>query len=208
MYKLLFLFFLITIPLFSCNNENNNSKQTLDSLEKIKQKEKKLIEKQNEYIREQAEKKDVPTDYSNNLKPEYITSFFTKKIPNYETLPFAKGKQTIEDNKIYTFAKAQYEGNNRQSIILDIFDYGKGNIVPNKSVYDDIPSLDGKTTKFKNKYGKGFIEINSKLDYGRLEILIKDRFVVTARLNRNVKDTTQLINLLKYINLKKLSNTK
>lgn len=195
------LFLFIFINLISCNESNKNKAEKIDSVQLTKQ--------ELEYLKKMEEKKNQVYDFSNNLKPEEILEFLPKNISGFETLPNTMGTQSDDSGKLYTFAKGQYSNDNKQSIIIDIFDYGRGNEPPNKKIYDFPPDdLEAVATKFTSKYAKGFYLYDEKLNYSRLEVLVNNRFVVIVRFNRPNGNPEFVKEILNKVNLKKLKEVK
>ena len=201
MLNKVFLFLFIIINLISCKESNKNKAEKIDSVQLTKQ--------ELEYIKKMEEKKNQVYDFSNNLKPEEILEFLPKNIIGFETLPNTMGTQSDDSGKLYTFAKGQYSNENKQSIIIDIFDYGRGNEPPNKKIYDLPPDdLEAITTKYTNKYAKGFYLYDEKLNYARLEVMVNNRFVVIVRFNRPNGNPEFVKEIINKVNLKKLKEVK
>ncbi len=195
----LFIFFLI-FNFIACN-QNKNQVDKIDSIQ--------LSQKELEYLKKMEEKKNQYYDYSNNLTPEEIIEFLPKSLSGFETLPNTMGTQVDQSGKIYTFAKGQYTNENKQSIVIDIFDYGRGNEPPNKEIYDNPPDdLEAPAIKFSNKYSKGFYLYDQKLNYSRLDVLVNNRFVVIVRFNRPNENPEYVKDVLNKVNLRKLKDVK
>jgi len=201
MLNKVFLFLFIIINLISCKENKKNKAEKIDSVQLSKQ--------ELEYLKKMEEKKNQIYDFSNNLKPEEILEFLPKNISGFETLPNTMGTQSDDSGNLYTFAKGQYSNDNKQSIIIDIFDYGRGNEPPNKKIYDLPPEdLEAVATKYTNKYAKGFYLYDEKLNYSRLEVLVKNRFVVIVRFNRAKGNPEFVKEIINKVNLKKLKEVK
>ncbi|HRP01812.1 MAG TPA: hypothetical protein PLE30_04100 [Candidatus Kapabacteria bacterium] len=197
MSKFIAMFFVVLF-VFACNQEVKKNHITIDT--------NKLRAEENKYLQKMESKKNKQYNYLNNLTPEELISFLPNEIEGYEKLPNSMGTQSNDDGKLYTFVKGQYQSQSRQTIVIDIFDYGKGNEIPDKAIYTNPPKdLDSPATKYKDDFSEGFIILDKKLDYGRAEVLIHDRFVVVVRLNRNIQNDKQLIHILKLVKLEKLN---
>ncbi len=186
--------------LLSCNTDED-SKNNLKT--------KNRIAEENFYLAKMEAKENTPYNFSDNLKPEELAEFLPKSINGFETLPNSLGTQSTDDGKLFTFAKGQFSNSQRQSVIVDIFDYGKGNDIPNIKIYDEPPAdLDSPVKKFQNEYSKGFWLIDKKLKYSRLEVLVGNRFVVIVRFNRPSDNNEEILNILKAVKLKELKELK
>ncbi len=195
------LIIFIAFFIFSCNQDTKKIAISFDT--------NKLKAEEQKYLQKMENAKDKVYDYSNNFTPEELKEFLPTKIDNFETLPNSIGTQSNDDGRLSTFAKAQFQNNERQTIIVDIFDFGKDGEVPDIENYSNPPKdLDAPSHKYVDEFASGFINIDKKLDYGRLEVLINNRFVVVVRLNRNIKDNKQLIDIYKKINLDKIKSIK
>lgn len=193
------LILFIAFLFFSCQQDNKKIEISFDT--------NKLRAEEQKYLQKMESNKDKKYDFKDNFSPEKLKEFLPKQIKGFETLPNSIGTQSNEDGSLFTFAKAQFQSIDRQTIVVDIFDYGRNGKVPKIENYSTPPTdLDFPAIKYEDNYSKGFINIDQKLDYGRLEVLINDRFVVIVRLNKNIKVKDQLIEIYKNISLDKLKS--
>lgn len=206
---------LFALLVFSCNEKTKNEPIIDHKIENLKAKENttnesnKLKTEEQKYIQNLEKKKNKKLDYSNNLTSDELIELLPNRIDGFETLPNSSGVQENDDGSLFTFAKAQFQNENKQNIIIDIFDYGKKGSIPNKDNYTKPPKdLDSPTIKYKDEFSTGFYTIDKHLDYGRLEVLIKNRFVVVVRLNKNIDNEKLLIEILRKVKLSKLKNIK
>lgn len=194
-----FIFLFFSLFLFACNKEVQKNEIALDT--------NKLRAEEQKYIQKMEKIKNNEYDYSKNYTPEELKKFLPNEIAGFERLPNSIGTQSKEDGTLYTFAKGQFQNNERQNIVIDIFDYGAEQEVPDKNSYFNPPSdLDVPSKKFQDEFSDGFINIDKNLDQGRLEVLINNRFVVVVRINKNIKDVQQFIDIYKKVNIKKLKS--
>lgn len=206
-FKVLSSLFIILIFLssFQCSRDsqqNESQQSNNDSEYQMTPKEKAYFEKM-----EKLEKKEY--DFSKNLKPEDLVKYLPEKINGFETLPTSTGTQSTESGTLYTIAKVQFSNDKKQSVIIDIIDYGMGNPVPNIQIYDNPPNdLDVPTEKYQDKNVKGFLLWDEKLKYGRLEVLFENRFVITVRYNRPPNNKKLLGEFLQLVNFEKLKEIK
>ena len=195
----LILFAIIVLSLISCSQEIKKNDLTFDT--------NKLRAEEQKYLQKLEKINNKEYDFSNNFTPEELKKFLPKQITGFETLPNSIGTQSKEDGTLYTFAKAQFQNEDRQNIVIDLYDYGKGNEVPDKNNYFNPPKdLDVPSFKYTDDFSDGFINIDKNLDIGRLEVLVGDRFVIVVRINKNIKNDKQLIEIYKKVKIEKLIN--
>ena len=189
----------IALLFLSCQQDNKKIELSFDT--------NKLRAEEQKYLQKLENNKDKKYDFKDIFSPEKLKEFLPNQIVGFETLPNSIGTQSSEDGSLFTFAKAQFQNNDRQTIVVDIFDYGKNGKVPKIENYTTPPAdLDYPSLKYEDDFSKGFINIDQKLDYGRLETLVNQRFVIVVRLNKNIKGKDQLIEIYKNISLDKLKS--
>jgi hypothetical protein len=115
------------------------------------------------------------------------------------------GKTQETDTTFTVYVKKQFKSNQRKTLMFDIYDYGKGNPVPNKMIYDVPPQdLDAPAYPIQLPEAKGFFYWLDKRIYGHIEVIVANRFVVIVRLNGFNRDDKLLENYLKLVKLKDL----
>jgi hypothetical protein len=195
-----FTFFIVFL-LVSCNDKQFVKKTDSESLASH---DSSMTKKEKEYLEKQKKIENRQFNYDKNLKPEEIEKFFPVIIKGYETLPVSKGTMFDDNNELITYAKAQFDAKS-SSIIIDIMDYSKNAVIPNAGIYDNPPKdLDMPSEKFVMDDAKGFILWDVKNKFGRLEVLLKNRYVVVVRYNNPGNDKNVLKNIYKLIKINEL----
>lgn len=176
----------------------NSEQQRIDSLRSIKEKE--YLARQEQIVQEKVKTEIILKE--KNLSKETLLGFLPEKIDGFVGLPHMTGKTQDDDTSFTVFVKKQFkEVSGRKSVMFDLFDYGRGNKIPNEIIYEIVPGdLDAPATSYSNKYAGGFSYWLDQKAYGHLEVLVNKRFVLIIRLNgfnRDDKLFDKFINLVK-----------
>ncbi len=168
-----------------------------------------LTPKEKEYLKKQDEKKDRVISYENNIHQDNLSEFLPKSISGYEKLPGSSGRMVDNDGYVVTTTKGEYVSG-KKSINIDIFDYGRKPKIHNVDIYDNPPTdLEVPTIKVEHRGAKGFRYYDERMKYMRVEVLLKNRYLIIFRFNRPDVEREQALNYLDLIdfeNLIKLGN--
>jgi hypothetical protein len=202
-YKLIKFIFLLTFILVSCNDKQIIKKADSEPTP-LSSRDSALTRKEKEYLEKQKESSNRVINYDNNLKPEQLSKFLPGIINGFETLPVSTGTMDDENNKLITYVKAQFE-TKHSSVIIDIMDYGKNAVIPNIANYNNPPQdLDADVEKIVIESAKGFLLWDVKNKFGRLEVLLQNRFIVIVRYNNPGNDKNILKKIYKFIKINEL----
>ncbi len=183
----------------------NNGNENIDSIRSIKEQ---------EYLKnleEKSKKQELAEQYLvKNLTKDDLKSALPKSISGFNALPTITGKTQETDTSFTIYVKQQFKSNQNKTIMFDIYDYGKGNIIPNKIIYDIPPQdLDAPSYPIQLSNAKGYFYWLEQKVYGHIEVLVENRFVIIVRLNGFNRDDKLLENYLKLVKIKDLiSKTK
>lgn len=166
-----------------------------------------LSSKAKEYLAKQTEKATLPIAHENNIQTEKLIEILPKSIVGFEKLPNTSGQMVDDDGYVITTAKGEYKSG-KQSVIIDIFDYGKNPKIPNIEMYDNPPmDLEAPAEQVLYKGARGFKFYDDKHKYMRVELLLINRYVIILRLNNpgdERHNATKYLDLINFDNLIKL----
>jgi hypothetical protein len=166
-----------------------------------------LTPKEKEYLRKQDEKKNRVISYENNIHQDKLTEFIPKSISGYEKLPGSSGRMVDNDGYVVTTTKGEYVSG-KKSIIIDIFDYGRKPRIHNVDIYDNPPTdLEVATIKVEHRGAKGFRYYDPNMKFMRVEVLLKNRYLIIMRFNNPDVEREQALNYLDLINFENLIKT-
>jgi hypothetical protein len=201
--KILKFAVLLAFILISCNDKQIVKKADSEPA-LLSGRDSALAKKEKEYLAQQKEMENRKINFDNNIKPDELTKFLPVVINGFETLPISKGTFRDNKNELITYAKAQFNSKEK-SVIIDIMDYGKNAVIPNVENYENPPKdLDALTEKAVIESAKGFLLWDIKNKFGRLEVLLQNRFVVVVRYNNPGGDKNILKNIYKFIKINEL----
>ncbi|PKL86759.1 MAG: hypothetical protein CVV22_01315 [Ignavibacteriae bacterium HGW-Ignavibacteriae-1] len=227
MTRIIYVFVLLSFLLLASCDESKIESEKLESIDTLSVIENKidsnygteitvaaidtsvLTPKEKEYLKKQDEKKDRVISYENNIHQDKLTEFIPKSISGYEKLPGSSGRMVDNDGYVVTTTKGEYVSG-RKSIIIDIFDYGRKPKIHNVEIYDNPPTdLEVPTIKVEHRGAKGFRYYDERMRYMRVEVLLKNRYVIIFRFNRpdvEREQALQYLDLINFENLIKLGN--
>jgi hypothetical protein len=164
---------------------------------------------QEETRTEQPKVQMIPT-----IEPDELKVVLPDSIPGYELAPFSQ-LSSKESDRVIQIAKYQFRNNkkadDRQTIIIDITDYGDIDAIPFSHIYDEPPKeINVVTDTLVTSEYKGY-SIWSPVDFtGRSNVIVDDRFVIQVRSTANdtiSKFLRSIVEMIDYDKLEELKNT-
>ncbi|MFA5512253.1 MAG: hypothetical protein WC313_07365 [Candidatus Kapaibacterium sp.] len=212
-HLLMILFFSLAF-IISCENEKSDelieSSDTLVSEQISIHNDTSLTQKEAEYLQSLEKKEEVKERYQQiikekNLTKEQLLEFLPASINGFQSLPHTTGKSYENDSAVTISVRRQFKNDKRQTLVFDLFDYGNGNPIPHKLRFEVLPTdLDGVTFPIEMDGSKGYYYWVDNKNYGHIEVIAADRFVIIIRINGFEPDNDLIENFLKQVNIKSL----
>jgi hypothetical protein len=222
MFKTYFSILILVAFLVSCGNENNSPQENIqDSLRNEKSGK---IEKDSGEENEEAPKTNVKAatkeelkakldsvrnkkDIGENLSYDDMIPILPESIEGFEKFPVSTSTIRGRDGYRVTSVKGQFRGKERNTIIVDLYDYGVYGEIPFRPSYYNPGQEDGyEIRKIEHEFGTGFIRNDPVENDASLNLLVNDRFVIIIRSDNNKNPGDLLVKILEMMDIQELKN--